>query len=810
MKKTLFQIEASKILSTGKSLLLIAPTGSGKTYAVTSDLLDTYKKTIYAAPLRALGNDIFRTVSKYKRNDQPISCVIHHGDIQDSNLFTEEVIVTTYDQIVCAVPGLPLSLPLKAGHAIAGATLLSRLIFDEGHLAWAISKHALSILFGVIGQRKKLGLQTVLMTATMPKHIAEKIAKEFDMEHLVVGEGSLEKDQSLELRNNNRKVEISQLDIYDKRAKANDLGILVKKLSDENGEKKIYFSNTVDRLQIVYDLLNETKQEFELIMLHNRMPTIWRGKAESMAKKYFGKDQLKGPAILLTNQVAEAGLDISAHLVISDPAPVDTLIQRAGRCARWFRDGKTKGKFVVIKSTKELINKELSHPYKFDYIETALKNIPQGNLSWSIEMDWIKRAWMGGEEKAQDQLEKLLTDTTFALNLFDRAAQKKNPGEIASVFRDILSVNVAVSKPENITFNKGYSIDFDDTQSLIQDFLTEGKLPETSSISLKRAYSVRSKAKGKVAVIRYIDDKYVVQYPDYIKPDDLVIFPSTIAYLHNQKGLCFKEDTEEIEINHTVTFDESIWHKVEKNIWPEFSNGAGFQTLIQHTSNVMDNTMKYLTSDIYKSTLTSILKKLEPDQNTDDLTNTICMLIYLASGFHDIGKANKLWQQKIREIDTQITTDELVGRSNDARGPIKNRIRLPPHTPPAYSAFIKAAELLLGKSENTEYLIKTIALASARHHSSILNPASVGSYNFNPDSEKTERFIQAVLQKVNAPKSIVDNAKEVLLAGMEKPREDDIPLLFPNDDLFSIYALAGRAILLADREDASGINQGWI
>lgn len=246
MELSIFQqITLSKVRE-GKSVLLIAPTGLGKTLAVTADLKERYQKTIYATPLRALGNDILREIKSFERkNGKRITSVIHHGDIQDSNLFTEEVVVTTYDQIVCAVPGLPLSLPLKAGHAIAGATLLSRLIFDEGHLTWGISKDALSILLGVISFRKRLGIPTILMTATLPKAVAEKIAHEYEMELLVAGEEALIDDEALQLRNLNRKVIVSRLSVAKKGIL--DFSILAERLiTTDSGIKKIYFGNTVD------------------------------------------------------------------------------------------------------------------------------------------------------------------------------------------------------------------------------------------------------------------------------------------------------------------------------------------------------------------------------------------------------------------------------------------------------------------------------------------------------------------------------------------------------------------------------------
>lgn len=44
---TRFQAESQKVLRSGKSLLLVAPTGLGKTLAVTADLEQGFSKTIW-------------------------------------------------------------------------------------------------------------------------------------------------------------------------------------------------------------------------------------------------------------------------------------------------------------------------------------------------------------------------------------------------------------------------------------------------------------------------------------------------------------------------------------------------------------------------------------------------------------------------------------------------------------------------------------------------------------------------------------------------------------------------------------------
>ena len=234
-----------------QTLILVAPTGLGKTFAVTGDLQEEFRKTVYAVPLRALGNDIKRSIGKYERKGTKIEPVVHHGAVKESMLFGEEVIVTTYDQVVCGVPGLPLSLPLKAGHAVAGALLMSRLIFDEAHLAWGISDQALSILFAIVSFRQKMGLQTILLTATLPDKISELLERRLGAKKIVVGErGEVSEDEGLTLRNENRCVTIECLKLGKLNRGNKELDFRpLDTLLTAGPNKSIYFSNTVERIQ---------------------------------------------------------------------------------------------------------------------------------------------------------------------------------------------------------------------------------------------------------------------------------------------------------------------------------------------------------------------------------------------------------------------------------------------------------------------------------------------------------------------------------------------------------------------------------
>ncbi len=796
MEYTKFQKYVINKLKGGKSLLLVAPTGLGKTLAVTGDIQDSFCKMVYAVPLRSLGKGIQKEISSLNRNGKHIPAVIHHGDIQESKLFGEEVVITTYDQVVCAVPGLPLSLPLKAGHAIAGALLMSRLVLDETHLAWSISEKALSILLAIIDFRLKLGLQTIVLTATLPKAVATAISKRLGLELVIVGEGEVKEDEGLQLRENNRKVTISILELKNKgtgKEKKLDWQPLDEKLKIAHG-KRIYFTNTVERLQGTYDrLIAVGVSADKIIVLHNRMPRSWRTEAEQKTYDYFGKETQNGDWILLTNQVAEAGLDISAPLVISDPAPVDTLVQRAGRCGRWFRNGEANGEFVVITAPKAEIEerkKGLAIPYKAELVLSALKTIPNGQLAWKAEQEWINQAWGGDSKKADKSMEESLNEITFALNLFDRAAQEQKPGEIANVFREILTVEVAVEECNSVRLDELALRD-------LQSMLTKGQLPETSSISFRRAYALINDVKqkgGSAVVIRYDEGEIKPDYANYILPGDVLIVPSSVAYLHRIKGLCFGDGS---GIQYAIL--NSNWLDRKGRTEELFNKEGGKrQTLWEHTSGVMERVYQRFTEDsMYRTTLINILKFLEPEKDAIVLADLIAMLSRLAAGFHDLGKADKRWQAKVADIEGEPIA-ELLGRTSK----MGNRIGVP-HTPPGYNAMIKASELLIGSLDSAQqYLIRSIALSAARHHSSFLNPSQV-NHHFNPHPQ-TNEFIKDVLKAVSTSEITLKQSDKILEAAKKSPAKEDVPLLLPNVDLFPIYALVGRAILMADREDAAG------
>lgn len=107
----------------------------------------------------------------------------------------------------------------------------------------------------------------------------------------------------------------------------------------QGGGCGVVIVNTVKRAQALYKLLeNKLPQHAELLLFHARYPADERHLREQAVLARFGRDgQRPECALLIATQVAEQSLDIDFDFMLSDLAPIDLLLQRAGRLHRHTR-----------------------------------------------------------------------------------------------------------------------------------------------------------------------------------------------------------------------------------------------------------------------------------------------------------------------------------------------------------------------------------------------------------------------------------------------------------------------------------------
>ncbi len=361
-------------------ILLKAPTGSGKTEAIIAPFLKQFidkkfyiaPRVIYVLPMRVLANSIAKRIKNYaEKISTKISVEIQHGDVPNAPFFIADIVVTTLDQFLYGFArasgqvGRHLDIP-------AGSIASSIVVFDEAHMYR--DEFTFSIMRALMEILQKSHIPFVIMTATMPKSLEENLFEDKELFKdlwSIIGETSVESSITTTLENSplysNGEVYISD-----------DLLKKIKK------QKTLIVVNQVKRAQEIYEEIKAKLKlrDNEIVLLHSRFTKIDRKQHENEAiymipHKENGKVIIqRDVGIVISTQVLEAGIDFSAELLLTELAPADSIVQRAGRCARYKGE---KGEMIVFP-----VENEKGHlPYEKQYLESTfkyIKNNPNFNI----------------------------------------------------------------------------------------------------------------------------------------------------------------------------------------------------------------------------------------------------------------------------------------------------------------------------------------------------------------------------------------------------------------------------------------------
>lgn len=140
--------------------------------------------------------------------------------------------------------------------------------------------------------------------------------------------------------------------------------------------------NTVDRAQRLYQLMRSLVDRSDLILLHARYPVDEREERERAVLGCFSGKKRGSARLLIATQVAEQSLDLDFDFMVSDLAPVDLLLQRAGRLHRHRRDDRPDAHKVAQLFVAGLLREEIP-----DLVQTAWKFVYEPYLlyrTWAV------------------------------------------------------------------------------------------------------------------------------------------------------------------------------------------------------------------------------------------------------------------------------------------------------------------------------------------------------------------------------------------------------------------------------------------
>jgi len=320
-----------KCKETVGSIILIAPTGSGKTEAAllwAQTNQEENSRIFYMLPYQASINamhirlkEIFGDEKTGMLHANSVSALYHmQGEPQDKLDGQKKAVIKAslakeiyYPVRVCTPHQL-----LRMGLRGSGWEYLfieftkAIFIYDEVH-AYQPLIAGLTIASARLAQN--MGAKCCFISATFPAFLQEIIKKELGISNTI----TLDEEYSTDRKIFNKKrhiVEIKKGTLID------NIELIEDKI--KAGKYVLIITNHVSSAQKIYEVLIS----YNPMLLHSRFNKKDRRDRE---KALLSDDK---PRVVIATQVIEVSLDIDYDIMFSEPAPIDALIQRFGRVFR--------------------------------------------------------------------------------------------------------------------------------------------------------------------------------------------------------------------------------------------------------------------------------------------------------------------------------------------------------------------------------------------------------------------------------------------------------------------------------------------
>lgn len=437
------------------SVLLIAPTGSGKTEAALCWAGTKRGKIIFTLPTRASVNATFNKLKKYYGDDVGIL----HGEsgrfiystlkkenteieainesfheINMSKNLLKPVLVTTIDQI------FSFALRVHQYEKILTALYGSNIVLDEID---SYSPYTIEILKQSLKIAKDYQIKSLIMSATIP----ELLVNEFIEEGIVVEQYKPSWDE-LEIKNDAiHEIRMINSDIT-------DCVKIIKNLSRKEQNSLLIVCNTIKKAILVYEKLKEFSPK-----LYHSLFTFNDRESKELE---IGKSDEEGRniGIWITTQVVEVSLDLDFDVLITEIAPINVLIQRMGRC---YRKRKGAGKVFIYSKSMNENGKPEFYPYGEKAINESLKVLNGANDTlglkdkFDILNHYFENYWKN--KKVEEEKEKARNIICNFLNSDLTLLETISKHEVSRFLRDtglsITAIPVSELKEEEIEKIKG-------------------------------------------------------------------------------------------------------------------------------------------------------------------------------------------------------------------------------------------------------------------------------------------------------------------------------------------------------------------
>lgn len=695
-----FQIEAAQRLLDGENLILVSPTGSGKSWVALLAFIYAKKSSIafadrliYAFPLRTLTTALYHQYKLYLEK-AGLEATLQMGGMERGEgdaFFEGDVVFTTIDQLLSSYIGVPVSLPQKLANMPAGALIGSCVVFDEFHLLEPERSLATTL---DLANRLSPYAQILLMSATFS------------------GEGVEELQNRI--RAGKREVSPEEIRVPEKPETQREFAWAGRELTAEavlnaHRGKSIAVCNTVVRATDLYRELKALAEvrgvEDRILLLHSRfLPEDRKSKEEELLKLF--KEKSDERAILVATQVVEVGLDISADSFHTEVAPASAVFQRAGRCARFGGNGTV---YVY-----DLPTKEDGQPNHAPYLrsQAALVDSTARELAARTgqTLDFEEeRVVIDAVHKEADLHSLKSVNPRDRRRDVARSIREGGGAYVRQLVREVDSVNLIVHRdPESLRLEAPLpSVSV--SRSVARGFLRE--LQKSGSISQAKILSAAAESQKESENYAPALEWKRVENPEEVNGTFYVCIPPAFTAYDQDSGLILGEaGTESFEqVMRSVVYEP---YSYRRETWRE------------HIVRVMEQYEKQ--SDRHRIGAERLGRELGVAADVIERMGRI------VAALHDLGKLAEKWQERIWSWQMTVKQNEkrdgFLGHSDFDGADRAQRERYrdskymkPPHAVESYYAGHRIlAQAIKGVEMRAEFRKPVhVALGSAiaRHHS---------------------------------------------------------------------------------------------